>query len=125
MIPIIVHPERNAELIERPDKLYDLVSKGALTQVTAGSLLGKFGKNQKFSLQLVEHNLTHMMASDAHNITSRAFHLAESYELIGKEFGMDVMSDLKGNPYLLISGKAIYKEDPEQIRRKNCLVFFK
>ena len=64
-----------------------------------------------------------MIASDAHNITSRAFHLAESYELIGKEFGMDVMSDLKGNPYLLISGKAIYKEDPEQIRRKNCLVF--
>ena len=47
MIPIIVHPERNAELIERPDKLYKLVSKGALTQVTAGSLLGKFGKNQK------------------------------------------------------------------------------
>ena len=47
MIPIIVHPERNAELIERPDKLYDLVSKGALTQVTAGSLLGKFGKKSK------------------------------------------------------------------------------
>ena len=47
MIPIIVHPERNAELIERPDKLYKLVSKGALTQVTAGSLLGKFGKKSK------------------------------------------------------------------------------
>ena len=47
MIPIIVHPERNAELIERPDKLYNLVNKGALTQVTSGSLLGKFGKNQE------------------------------------------------------------------------------
>ena len=49
MIPIIVHPERNAELIERPDKLYNLVNKGALTQVTAGSLLGKFGKKIKNS----------------------------------------------------------------------------
>ena len=39
MIPIIVHPERNAELIEWPDKLYNFVNKGALTQVTAGSLL--------------------------------------------------------------------------------------
>ncbi|MFD6506074.1 tyrosine-protein phosphatase [Bacillus sp. NPDC060175] len=125
MIPIIVHPERNAELIERPDKLYNLVSKGALTQVTAGSLLGKFGKKiKKFSLQLVEHNLTHMIASDAHNTTSRGFHLAESYELIGKEFGMNVLSDLKENPYLLISGKAIYKEDPEQIRRKKLFGIF-
>ncbi|EJS75285.1 tyrosine protein phosphatase [Bacillus cereus] len=125
MIPIIVHPERNAELIERPDKLYNLVNKGALTQVTAGSLLGKFGKKiKKFSLQLVEHNLTHMIASDAHNTTSRGFHLAESYELIEKEFGMSVMSDLKENPYLLISGKAIYKEDPEQIRRKKLFGIF-
>ncbi|QRH08293.1 tyrosine-protein phosphatase [Bacillus paranthracis] len=126
MIPIIVHPERNAELIERPDKLYNLVNKGALTQVTAGSLLGKFGKKiKKFSLQLVEHNLTHMIASDAHNTTTRGFHLAESYELIEKEFGATVMNDLRENPYLIISGKAIYKEDPEQIRRKKLLVFFK
>ena len=110
MIPIIVHPERNAELIEQPDKLYNLVNKGALTQVTAGSLLGKFGKNQKFSLQLVEHNLTHMIASDAHNTTSRGFHLAESYELIEKECGMNVMSDLKENPYLIISGKQFIKK---------------
>ncbi len=125
MIPIIVHPERNAELIERPDKLYNLVNKGALTQVTAGSLLGKFGKKiKKFSLQLVEHNLTHMIASDAHNTTSRGFHLAESYELIEKEFGATVMNDLRENPYLIISGKAIYKEDPEQIRRKKLFGIF-
>nr|EEK64865.1 Tyrosine-protein phosphatase ywqE [Bacillus wiedmannii] len=125
MIPIIVHPERNAELIERPDKLYNLVNKGALTQVTAGSLLGKFGKKiKKFSLQLVEHNLTHMIASDAHNTTSRGFYLAESYELVEKEFGMSVMNDLKENPYLLISGKTIYKEDPEQIRRKKLFGIF-
>ena len=45
MIPIIVHPERNAELIERPDKLYNLVNKGVLTQVTAGSLRVNSGKD--------------------------------------------------------------------------------
>ena len=47
MIPIIVHPERNAELIERPDKLYNLVNKGVLTQVTAGSLRVNSGKRLK------------------------------------------------------------------------------
>ena len=49
MIPIIVHPERNAELIERPDKLYNLVNKGVLTQVTAGSLRVNSGKRLKNS----------------------------------------------------------------------------
>ena len=34
------------------------------------------------------------------------------------------MSDLKENPYLLISGKTIYKEDPEQIRRKKLFGIF-
>ena len=62
MTPIIVHPERNVEIIERPDKLYNLVSKGALTQVTAGSVTREVRKKiKKFSLQLVEHNLTHMI----------------------------------------------------------------
>ena len=51
-----------------------------------------------------------MVASDAHNTTSRGFHLAESYELIEKEFGTSVMSDLKENPYLLISGKQFIKK---------------
>lgn len=60
-----------------------------------------------------------------HITQQQGFHLAESYELIEKEFGATVMNDLRENPYLIISGKAIYKEDPEQIRRKSCLVFFK
>src|SRR5699024_2695272 len=63
--PIIVHPERNEELLDNPQKLYDFVQKGALTQLTAGSLLGKFGKTiQKFSQQMIEANLTHFIASD-------------------------------------------------------------
>ncbi|MEI4829857.1 CpsB/CapC family capsule biosynthesis tyrosine phosphatase [Bacillus sp. FJAT-53711] len=125
IIPIIVHPERNAELIEHPDKLYNLVSKGVLTQVTAGSLLGNFGKKiKKFSLQLIEHNLTHMIASDAHNTTTRGFHLQAGYDVIKKEFGTNTLMHFKENPYLFISGKSIYKEDPEQIRRKKIFGIF-
>ncbi|MGF9964005.1 tyrosine-protein phosphatase [Bacillus rhizoplanae] len=125
LIPIIVHPERNAELIEHPDKLYNFVNKGALTQVTAGSLLGNFGKKiKKFSLQLIEHNLTHMIASDAHNTTTRSFHLQAGYDVIEKEFGTSTLMNFKENPYLFISGKSIYKEDPEQIRRKKIFGIF-
>ncbi|MFP3416454.1 CpsB/CapC family capsule biosynthesis tyrosine phosphatase, partial [Bacillus sp. SIMBA_074] len=34
--PIIVHPERNKELIENHKLLFDLVQEGALTQLTSG-----------------------------------------------------------------------------------------
>lgn len=69
--PIIVHPERNKEFIENPTMLYEFVKRGALTQVTAGSVAGKAGKSvQKFSMQLIELHLTHFIASDVHNINS-------------------------------------------------------
>ena len=64
-----------------------------------------------------------MIASDAHNTTSRGFHLAESYELIEKEFGMNVMSDLKENPYLLISGKRFIKKIQSKFVVRNYLGF--
>ncbi|MFD3446624.1 tyrosine-protein phosphatase [Microbacteriaceae bacterium 4G12] len=125
LIPILVHPERNAELIQRPDILYKLVTKGALTQVTASSLTGHFGKNvKKFSLQLVEHNLTHVIASDAHNVTNRAFHLREGSEVLEKEFGTDLAIQFQENAYIIISGKSVYKEDPEPIRRKKLFGIF-
>ena len=44
IIPIIVPPERNIEFVENPKKLYKLVNHGALTQTTASSLIGHFGK---------------------------------------------------------------------------------
>ncbi|ENQ3111485.1 tyrosine protein phosphatase [Bacillus sp. JAS102] len=123
--PVIAHPERNAEFRERPDKLYDIVKKGALTQVTAGSLIGKFGREiNKFSLQLVEHNLTHVIASDAHNTTTRGFNLNKAYERIQKEFGTNVMHGLKGAPALLISGQPIVKYEANRIQRKKLFGIF-
>ena len=77
---MIVHPERNQEIIERSDLLYQLVKKGALTQVTAASVCGDFGKKIKnFTLQLIENNLTHFIASDAHNVTRRTFKMREAF----------------------------------------------
>src|SRR5690625_3766291 len=76
--PIIVHPERNQELLKNHDKMYSFIKAGVLSQVTAGSILGKFGKDiQEFSEQLIEANLTHFIASDAHNTASRGIRSEE------------------------------------------------
>ncbi|MDQ0226804.1 tyrosine-protein phosphatase [Metabacillus niabensis] len=123
--PIIVHPERNAGVMENPDKLLNLVKKGALTQVTAGSIGGYFGKKiQKLSMQLIEANLTHFISSDAHNVTSRSFHIRESISIVNKEFGRQALYYFQENTELLVNGQVIYKQEPSQIKRKKILGIF-
>src|SRR5699024_111462 len=79
LIPVIVHPERNRELLQHPETMYELILNGALSQVTAASLIGKFGKQiAQYSEELIDANLTHFIASDAHNTTTRPFHLREA-----------------------------------------------
>jgi protein-tyrosine phosphatase len=119
IIPIIVHPERNAELIESPEKLYQLVKKGACAQITAASLAGKFGKKiKKFSIDMIESNLVHFVASDAHNVKNRDFQMVEAYKVVEKEFGSDIKYMLMENAELLAEGQTIMKEIPERIKKK-------
>jgi len=125
LTPVIVHPERNAELIERPDKLYKLVKNGAVTQLTASSLTGYFGKNiQKFSQQMIQANLTHFIASDAHNIHNRTFKMEEAMDYIEKKYGIDMVYYFTENAEMLVDGKTIYKEIPELIKKKKFLGIF-
>ena len=117
--PIIVHPERNQELIEQPDKLYSLVKNGAATQITAASYVGRFGRKiQAFTEQLVEANLTHLIASDAHNTKSRSFHMLEAYNRMEEKLGIDFIYYFKENAELILDGSNLYKEAPSRIRKK-------
>lgn len=118
-IPIIVHPERNQELVERPEKLYDFVKKGALTQLTTGSLIGEFGKDaQKFSRQIIEANLVHFVATDAHNTTTRRFNLSEAYNIIQKDFGSDYFYMYLENAELMANDQNVNRPEPMQVKRK-------
>jgi protein-tyrosine phosphatase len=125
LIPVIVHPERNQEIIERPEVLYQLVEKGALTQVTAASLCGDFGKKIKnFSLQLIDSNLTHFISSDAHNTSNRTFKMREAYDIIQAKYGNDMVYLFQENAELVIKGSHVYKEVPERIKKKKFFKIF-
>lgn len=125
LVPVIVHPERNSSIIENPELLYRLVEKGALTQVTAASVCGYFGKNIKnFSMQLIEANLTHFIASDAHNTSNRSFKMQEAFELIESKFGTDQVYFFKENANLLVNGDNIMKEIPIPVKKKKKFLFF-
>ncbi|MCP1160726.1 tyrosine-protein phosphatase [Bacillus infantis] len=125
MTPVIVHPERNQEIIERPDLLYKLVRNGTLTQVTASSVAGYFGKKIKnFSLQLIDANLIHFVSSDAHNIENRSFKMLEALEQIRKKYGTDMVYYFTENAELLAEGSNVYRDIPEPIKKKKFLGIF-
>jgi protein-tyrosine phosphatase len=80
-IPIIAHPERNQVIQRNPRILFEMVEQGALSQVNAGSLDGQFGPEARTSaLQLIRHNLVHVVASDAHSIKHRPPKLSSVYD---------------------------------------------
>ncbi|GHH98671.1 tyrosine-protein phosphatase [Neobacillus kokaensis] len=125
LIPIIVHPERNQEIIERPDILYQFVKKGAISQVTAASITGDFGKKiRQFTLKLIEANLTHLVASDAHNTTNRGFKLRDAYDVIEAKYGSEMVYLLLENAALIVDGLHVYKEIPERIKKKKFFKIF-
>ncbi|MDT4052049.1 tyrosine-protein phosphatase [Staphylococcus arlettae] len=73
-IPIIAHPERNKEMSQNLDVLFELINMGALSQLTSGSLVGVFGKNvKKLAFQMIDNNLVHFVGSDAHHAIHRPF----------------------------------------------------
>ncbi|CEG33853.1 tyrosine-protein phosphatase [Peribacillus simplex] len=122
--PIIVHPERNKELIENHKLLFELVQEGALTQLTSGSIIGQFGKNVKsFSKKIIEHNLAHFIATDAHNIGTRGFTLQEAYETITKTYGIQRTFYFKENAEQLIKGQSPSVEKPEPFKKKILGIF--
>lgn len=124
-IPVIVHPERNRIIQEDPHKLKELVQHGALAQLTAASYTGGFGKQiQKLSKQMIESDLVHFIASDAHNTGNRAFHMKEAHDLVIKEFGRRKWHQFDQTTKDLINGDVVIPPTPTNIEKKKFFGLF-
>jgi protein-tyrosine phosphatase len=65
---LLAHPERCPAFHRDPRVLESLVGDGVLTSITAGSLVGRFGGEvRRFALRLLDAELAHNVASDAHD----------------------------------------------------------
>ncbi len=118
IIPVIVHPERNTKIMKQPDILYDLLNKGCLSQITAGSYVGIFGhKVQKFSKQLIQSGQVYIFASDAHNLPNRKYEMTNAFAKLGNEFGNDYVSKFNENAKRIINGDNILSNDFSKIKR--------
>ena len=84
--PVLAHPERNAVVQADRTGLRALVAAGALVQVTAASLDGRLGRRSKaVASALLDEDLVHLVASDAHTPDVRAIGLSSVVHAVDDE----------------------------------------
>ena len=88
--PVIAHPERNAVFAESPERLERFIEIGALTQVTAASITGAFGKQAYAAAEeFFRRGLVHTVASDAHSVDRRPPAMAAAREAVKARWGIE------------------------------------
>lgn len=119
--PILTHPERILEVQENPNRVYDLVAMGVLSQITAMSVTGDFGPGaRKCAYALLKHDLVHIIASDAHSADHRPPILSDAVKvvrrLLGEERALEMVTTI---PLQIIRGEPVQVlSQPMKIRRK-------
>jgi protein-tyrosine phosphatase len=124
LTPIVTHPERNPVCCRKPEVLYNWVTRSCLVQVTAQSYTGGFGRAaQRFAEHLLEQNLIHFFASDAHDTQFRPPLLSPCYQKVVAARGKGVADLLlKRNPEAVIKGLPLPPRppplEPDKVKNK-------
>ena len=115
-IPVVAHPERYARIISEPAKAFEFVERGAVLQINAGSLLGVFGVAIKnTALQLLDHDLVGLVASDAHDLQARPLKLHAAHDLVAERCGSERARRLfYDNPQRILKGQDLLVSDPSR-----------
>jgi protein-tyrosine phosphatase len=103
---VIAHPERCPAFHRDPAALASLVRAGALSSITAGSLVGRFGGEvRRFARRLVAEGLAHNVASDAHDALKRPPGMSDEL----REAGLGELSDwlTSAVPGAILNGEEI------------------
>jgi protein-tyrosine phosphatase len=124
--PIVTHPERNPLLRKKLPALELWVQQGCLIQVTAQSLLGRFGKAAKsVSEELMRRGLVHFLASDAHDCQHRPPLLDEVWRVTARQYGEPTARRLlEENPRATLTGAEVSMEQTV-VKRKRWFSIFR
>lgn len=120
LVPVIAHPERCEGLVRDPEKLAALVQRGMLAQVTASSIIGRFGAEARNAAELfLRRNLVHIIATDAHSsrgprvpVISQG--LEQAARIVGKKRAWEMATDI---PEAVIEGLPVPAQPVAKRRR--------
>lgn len=97
-IPVLAHPERNRDFQENPHIMEDFIERGALTQITAGSLCGDWGDYAKqCSIEFAKKDYLFAIASDGHSAVSRPPDIVRGLRVLEEIIGSDKVSEIVSN----------------------------
>jgi protein-tyrosine phosphatase len=107
--PIVTHPERNPLIRTQQQRLDKWLRQGCYVQVTAQSVLGRFGPTAEASAKRwIDEGRVHFLASDAHNTASRPLLLKEAFDYVSKRWGKEMAEGLLvDNPLAAFEGRAL------------------
>ena len=111
IVPLLAHPERNPYVQEDPMLLEDVVRAGAFVQLTAASVDGRLGRvTASCARRLLELELAHCIASDAHGPTVREAGMSAAAAAAGGgDLGRWLTNDV---PAALLAGAAVPPRPP-------------
>ena len=123
--PILSHPERNLAVQRDTNLLVDLAEAGALFQITAHSLTGRFGRRaERCAASLLDQNLVHFIASDAHSSEGRVPRLSAACERAARSVGADAAGKLvRDNPQKIVAGEPFLAGEPRRRRSRFARLF--
>jgi protein-tyrosine phosphatase len=116
LVPIMTHPERHGHLRRLPPEFEEWIQVGCLVQITAQSLLGRFGKKSEESAwEMVHRGLVHFVASDAHDESDRTPRLDTAFQAVSHRMNAAHAQRLfVENPKAILSGGEVRSETPKK-----------
>ena len=108
VLPLIAHPERNKDVMRSLTKLDPFIEQGCLLQVTAGSLIGRFGEiAERRARELLDRGDIFAVATDAHNLENRPPLMQDALAFLMEDAGEPAARRLtQANAHLLLSLKS-------------------
>lgn len=103
---VIVHPERNKEIMLDYNKVEAFIDMGCMLQLTSGSLSGRFGEPPRMAAEhMLQHGWVDLLASDAHNLQYRPPQLSDGKQAAAAIIGEDRADKLVfENPWKVVGG---------------------
>jgi protein-tyrosine phosphatase len=94
-VPVLTHPERLKWIEQQFPLMESLVRAGVWMQITTGSLTGRFGSRPKYwAERMLSSGMVRILATDAHNLTSRPPIMSEAFAIAEAELGLDEARNL-------------------------------
>jgi protein-tyrosine phosphatase len=112
--PILVHPERNAQIQSNPAIVANFIDRGVFIQVTAMSVTGEFGPAAKICADaLLRHDCVHFLATDTHRPSRRPPILSKGRDAAAAIIGQTRADALvEANPRAVINGEIFHYPAP-------------